>query len=225
MLCSLGLPWTEIAKADAGRSDLALYVGEDGAFMIRAGGLELMNGREHRSEDLLGEMAAHLAPGPSPRVLLGGLGLGHTLAALASALDGRGSITVAEISADVIAWYERYFEPALFAGRPPGSQILNADVAALIRLGQRYDAIVLDVDNGPRAVVTPSNDWLYGAEGLSALRACLSEKGVLLLWSGFEDAGFVARAQSAGFQVEHHSIPLVAGRAELCHFIYRLIGA
>ncbi len=218
----LELPWTKIAKADAGDSDLALYVGEDGAFMIRAGGLELMNGREHRSEDLLGEMAARLAPGPSPRILLGGLGLGHTLAALLHGLNGRGSITVAEISVDVIAWYERYFEPALFAQRPASLRIFRGDVAALIRRSQRYDAIVLDIDNGPCALVAPSNDWLYGAEGLSALRACLSQNGVLLLWSGFEDAGFAVRAREAGFSVDCHSVPLAAGRVELSHFIYRL---
>jgi spermidine synthase len=216
------MPWTEIAKTDAGGYDLALYVGEGGAYMIRAGGLELMNGREHRSEDLLGEIAATLAPGPSPRILLGGLGLGHTLTALAGALKGKGRITVAEISADVIAWYERYFEPALFARRPAGLRILHADVASLLCSGRRYDAIVLDVDNGPQALVAPSNGWLYGEEGLSGLRASLSANGILLLWSGFEDAGFAARATGAGFKVDRQSIPLAAGRAELCHFIYFL---
>ena len=219
------MPWTEIAKADAGGRELALYRGEDGVYMIRAGGLELMNGRQHRSEDLLGEMAARFAPGRSPHILVGGLGLGHTLAALVGALEGRGKVTVAEISADVIDWYERHFEPALLVARPDSLRIRHGDVAALLGSGQRYEAIVLDVDNGPQALVAASNDWLYGAEGLAALRSSLSANGVLLVWSGFEDAGFVVRARDAGFSVDSQSIPLAARRSELCHFIYRLTRA
>jgi len=217
------MPWTELAVSTLNGTDLALYVGDDGAYMIRANGLELMSSRNHGSEDVLGAMAGQLARREGrkaePRILIGGLGLGYTLAAAVKALEGAGRITVAEISADVIAWYERYFEPALFAERPENLRLLPADVATL--LNETYDVIVLDVDNGPRALASPENDRLYGAEGLRALRAALADDGMLLVWSGFEATDFAGRATAAGFGVACEAVA-IPDRPGLCHYIYRL---
>ena len=147
--------WTELASACLNGSELVLYHDDaDGAFMIRVGGLELMNSRWHRSEDELGALVA-TAMGwhPNPRILLGGLGLSYTLAALVRALGGAGSITVAEISADVVAWYERWFEPRLFAGRPENVRLVVADVAALLREKGDYEV----TDAALRMSVSPAS--------------------------------------------------------------------
>jgi spermidine synthase len=215
------MTWTELATADLEGRVLALYRGEDGAYMIRIDGLELMNSRWHRSEDELGALAAALAPGPSPRVLLGGLGLGYTLAALVRGLGGAGRITVAEISAEVIAWYERWLEPALFASRPAGVSLVAADVASLLRSDAAYDVILLDVDNGPEPMSAAGNAFLYAAEGLKALHASLAQGGMLLVWSAFEAPGFAARAKAAGFAVDIRRIAYPE-RRDLAHLIYLL---
>jgi spermidine synthase len=223
------MPWTELAVSTANGADLALYVGEDGAYMIRANGLELMSSRNHGSEDVLGAMAGVLARRDGrenePRILIGGLGLGYTLAAAVKALEGAGRITVAEISADVIDWYERYFEPTLFAERPANMRLVGADVATLLAgTSDRYDVIVLDVDNGPRALASPDNDRLYSAEGLGALRAALADGGMLLVWSGFEAPDFAGRAAAAGFDVACETVA-IPERPGLFHYIYRLAKA
>jgi spermidine synthase len=221
------MSWIEIATETQSGGQLALYRGGDGVFMIRANGLELMNGRCHRSEDALGAMAGQLARRGSlagdARLLIGGLGLGFTVAAALRALDGAGSITVAEISAAVIEWYERYFEPTLLGARPANLGIVQADVAALLREAPpaSYDAIVLDVDNGPEPLAVQANEYLYCAEGLGRLKSALRPGGVLLIWSGFAAPAFCARAEAAGFEVccERISIP---DRPELFHYIYQL---
>jgi spermidine synthase len=219
------MPWTEIEQASLDGRPLTLHRGADGAWMIRVDGLELMNSRQHRSEDQLGAVAGGLAVDAAddgnPRLLIGGLGLGFTLAAATRALGGRGRIDVAEISSDVIAWYERYVEPAIFARRPAGIRLLHCDVAACLGGAVRYDAILLDVDNGPRALATAGNDDLYGAQGLAALERSITERGVALVWSGFEAPEFAARAQDAGFRVACRSVTLPE-RADLHHYIYEL---
>jgi spermidine synthase len=221
------MSWTELATCVFKDGELSLYVAEHGAFMIRANGLELMNSRYHRSEDVLGAMAGALARKGgrprNPRILIGGLGLGYTLAAVVKMLDGTGRITAAEIAADVITWYEHYFEPALFAERPENLRLVQADVAALIReAGEAsYDVIVLDVDNGPLPFAAAGNDYLYSTEGLGALASALAENGVLLVWSGFEAPDFAGRAEQVGFDVACERVP-IPDRPDLFHYIYRL---
>jgi len=215
------MAWTELATARLNSSDLVLYRDDaDSAFMIRVGGLELMNSRWHRSEGELGALVA-TAMGwhPNPHILLGGLGLGYTLAALVRALGGSGRITVAEISADVVAWYERWFEPRLFAERPGNVHVVVADVASLLQGKGEYDVILLDIDNGPRALSVAGNEFIYGSEGLHALERSLANRGVLLLWSSFEAPEFVDRAEAAGLAVRCHLIPF-PGRPALFHYIY-----
>jgi len=220
------MAWTELAAATLPGTDLRLYGAEDGAYMIRANGLELMSSRNHASEDLLGRLAGTLARASGkrdPQLLIGGLGLGYTLAAAAKALDSVGRITVAEISPDVVAWYGRYFEPAICTERPPTPRIVTADVASWLidAAAASYDVIVLDIDNGPRALAAESNDDLYSVEGLAALHAALREGGTVLLWSGFEAPDFAARAERARFAVTCEAVA-IAERPGLSHYIYRL---
>ncbi|HXP77327.1 MAG TPA: hypothetical protein VN823_24540 [Stellaceae bacterium] len=215
------MAWTELASAHQNDSELALYRADDGAYMIRIDGLELMNSRWHRSEDELGALAGALAPRPNPQVLLGGLGLGYTLATLVGTLGGRGRITVAEISTYVIAWYERWFEPALFAERPKNVRLVAADVAVLLQGVSEYDVIILDIDNGPRPLSAASNEFLYSEDGLRALRSSLAEGGMLLVWSGFEAPELVARAEAVGFTVACQPVAL-PNRKDLFHYIYQL---
>jgi spermidine synthase len=212
------MSWTLIDSATEGDAQLELYA-KDAVFMIRANGLELMNGFCHESEDALGRLAAEMAP-PAARILLGGLGLGYTAAALAEALGGRGAITVAEFSGAVIDWFHRHVRASVLPDMPGNLSIVHTDVADLLKGESLHDLIVLDVDNGPEALVTARNGGLYAIEGLRSLHLALSRGGKVLLWSGFESADFAARAERAGFRVRCE--PFRRDRAELSHYIYVL---
>lgn len=213
------MSWTLIDTATEHDSMLEFYR-KDGLFMIRTNGLELMNGFHHGSETVLGQRAAQAAPAHAARVLVGGLGLGYTVAALTEALGPGGAITVAELSGSVIGWFERYVRPTVLPTAHANLTIVHTDVTALLAAGNRYDVAVLDVDNGPEPLVTESNAVLYSPVGLAALHASLAENGVALLWSGFESDAFVARAIAAGFTVTCE--PFRRTRADLSHFIYVL---
>src|SRR5262245_1650416 len=174
------MSWTLIDSATEGDALLELY-GKDAVFMIRANGLELMSGFNHESETALGHMAAAVVPRPNPRILLGGLGLGYTVAALVQALGTMGTITVAELSAAVIDWFHRYVKASVLPDLPGNLIITHVDVASLLTVEDRYDLVALDVDNGPEPLVTPRNGALYSSEGLTALHRSLSEGGIGLL--------------------------------------------
>ncbi len=213
------MPWTLIDSATERDAVLDLY-GKDGRFMIRANGLELMNGFSHESETAIGAFAAGLAPAHGARFLIGGLGLGYTVAALLEALEDRGTVTVAELSSAVIAWFRRYVRASVLPDEPANLTIVNADVAALLAGPGRYDVIILDVDNGPKPLVTKTNAGLYTMDGMRALFGSLSDHGVALLWSGFESADFAARASDVGFAVRCE--PFRRERGDLDHYIYVL---
>jgi spermidine synthase len=178
-----------------------------------------MNGFCHESETALGQLAAELAQS-SPRILLGGLGLGYTAAALARALGPAGTITVAEFSGAVIGWFHHHVRPSVLPDIPGNLAILHTDIADRLAAEDRYDLIVLDIDNGPEPLVTARNGGLYAIEGLRSLRRSLSPDGSVVLWSGFESPDFAKRAEQAGFQVRCK--PFVRTRSELSHYIYIL---
>ncbi len=213
------MTWTLIDSATEHGAVLELY-GKDGQFMIRANGLELMNGFCHESEAALGAFAAEFAPTDGARFLVGGLGLGYTVAALLEALDDGGTVTVAELSSAVINWFHQHAKASVMLGTRGNVTILNADIRDLLRKPDCFDVIILDVDNGPQPIVTAANAGLYSTDGLRALHGCLSDRGVALLWSGFESAEFAARAEGAGFAVTCE--PFRRDRADLDHYIYVL---
>jgi spermidine synthase len=213
------MTWNLIESATERDAVLELY-GKDGKFMIRANGLELMNGFCPESEIAMGTLAAEFAPPKDARVLIGGLGLGYTAAALLEALGDAGMVTVAELSSAVIGWFHRHVKASVLPGVHGNLTILNADIGDLLREPGRHDVIILDVDNGPEPLVTAANVALYSADGLTVLHASLADHGVALLWSGFQSAEFAARAQRAGFTVR--CIPFRRERADLDHYIYML---
>ena len=214
------MPWTLIDTAVEDEATFELYA-KDGVYMIRANGLELMNGFCRDSEIALGTRAAELARGQAPRVLIGGLGLGYTVAALLARLGTRGHVIVAELSRAVIDWFDRYAKAKVLPQHPGNVTIVHADIADLLAPGHCYDAIVLDVDNGPEPLVAGTNGVLYSQEGLRRLRACLSDDGTALLWSGFESDAFVTTATAQGFAVTCEPFERF-GRPDLSHYIYLL---
>ena len=214
------MPWDLVESANHADTHLELYV-KDGIYMIRANGLELMNGFAHDSETAFGQLAADLAPNAAPNILIAGLGLGYTLAAAREALGARGTITVAEFSPAVIDWFERHVRASVLPVMPKNVVIRETDAIAHLKSGARYDLILLDIDNGPEPFTRASNATLYDRAGLDLLRNGLNENGGVLLWSGFQSAAFEATAVAAGFSVTRRVIAN-GPRPDLDHHIYVL---
>jgi len=216
------MAWELVETAHVPDGELTLYRQGD-VFMIRANGYELMNGLGHQSELALGRMAVEVAKTPDPHILIGGLGLGYTLAATTAALGGKGRITVGELSPKVIDWFDRHVAARVLPQRPEGLTIVPGDIGALMRRGDvgPFDVIVLDVDNGPEALVSPANAALYSAEGLRAFASKLTAEGVILLWSAFDAPAFVSLAEEAGFVVSRRTLAAVR-RPDLLHYAYVL---
>lgn len=200
-------PWTllDSTPVPGNGGELCLY--QRGAeFSIKiAGRGELMNSRVHGSEDALAELTcARLENGTDPRLLVGGLGMGFTLAAALRRLGGAAQVVVAELVPGVVAWNRGVL------GEPAGYPLLDArvsvrekDVARILDVEtQGFDAILLDVDNGPEGLTRKENDWLYGEDGLNAACAALRPGGVLAVWSAGPDQAFLQRLRKVGFEVE-----------------------
>ncbi len=187
-----------------GGAELRLFRrGED--FMIVLDRNELMNSRMSGSEEALAAMTcARIARVAAPHILIGGYGMGFTLRAALAALGGGARVTVAELVPEIVAW-ARGPMAALTAGclDDPRVRLVTGDVAALIGAADRtYDAILLDVDNGPDGLTRLANDRLYAAPGLAAAKAALGAGGVLAIWSAAPDGRFARRLAEAGFAVE-----------------------
>ena len=190
-----------------GGVELRLYRrGDD--FMIVLDRNELMNSRMSGSEEALAVMALARVSNAAPRVLIGGYGMGFTLRAALGATGPAARIAVAEIVPAIVAWAKGPMA-ALTAGclDDPRVRVFAGDVADAIREpGAGYDAILLDVDNGPDGLSRVENDWLYAPAGLAAARAALRPGGVLAIWSAGPDAGFVRRLRAARFAVEEVAV-------------------
>ena len=177
----------------------------DGTLSIRAGGIELMSTRQHHSEERLAELACTgLRDRRLAAVLIGGLGLGFTLRETLRHVSADATVVVAELVPEVIAWNR---DPALGLAADviddPRVEIVTGDVAAVLAASRgRFDAIMLDVDNGARGLTAAANDGLYIAAGLGAARAALKSGGRLAVWSAAADQRFAARMEEAGFTVE-----------------------
>lgn len=204
------IPWTLIDTATIPGGAEPLRLKRRGTeFSIMLGANELMNSRLSGSEEALATLAAQKIAGrAAPRVLIGGLGMGFTLRAALSAFGDDARIVVAELVAEVIAW-ARGPMADIFAGSLDDKRVRieAADVGALIgAAGGAYDAILLDVDNGPEGLTRAANDALYGRAGLAAARAALTPGGVLAVWSCAPDARFTQGLRKAGFEVEEASV-------------------
>jgi spermidine synthase len=200
-------PWVllERAQVPGNGGELRLYRRNDEFSIKIAGRGELMNSRVHGSEDALAEYTcAGLAGCPRPRLLIGGLGMGFTLAAALRHLGDQAQVVVAELVPAVVAWNRGALgEPAGHPLRDPRVSVRETDVGRLLVAGERaYDAILLDVDNGPEGLTRKENDWLYGVDGLNAAYAALRPGGVLAVWSAGPAREFAQRLRKVGLEVE-----------------------
>ena len=180
-------------------------VGHGRDFIIMLERNELMSSRMSGSEAALGRMTCErLASPATARILIGGYGMGFTLRAVLAALGADARIVVAELVPAIIAW-ARGPMAALTAGclDDPRVAIRNGDAAAAIDAARGdYDAILLDVDNGPDGLTRDANDGLYSARGLANARSALRPGGTLAIWSAGPDAAFARRLKQAGFAIE-----------------------
>jgi len=200
-------PWSllDSAQVPGNGGELRLYQRGD-EFSIRITGRgELMNSRAHGSEDALAEHAcARLADTNKPRLLIGGLGMGFTLAAALRHISERAEVVVAELVPAVVTWNRGPLgEHAGHPLRDPRVRVHAVDVARVLATGrQDYDAILLDVDNGPEGLTCTGNDWLYGEDGLNAAYTTLRPQGVLAVWSAGPDQAFLQRLRKVGFEAD-----------------------
>ena len=197
--------WECLARSalpDGAQLRLLRHAGE---YAIYVDELELMASRFHGSEDALADHACdRLADCTGPRVLVGGLGMGFTLAAVLRRVGAEAEVVVAELSEAVVRWQEAW------TGGVPGNPLRDprvsvhlGDVVVLLEEGtHRWDAVILDVDNGPRHLSTPTNGWLYTQPGLRALKARLAPDGVLAIWSPAKDPRLTRDLRKTGFVVE-----------------------
>lgn len=200
------IPWVHLDSAKTGDGAQELRLKRRGSeFSIMLGTNELMNSRLSGSEQALAKLSCQRIAGHrQPRILIGGLGMGFTLRAALAELGKDAGIVVAELVPAVVAW-ARGPMADVFGGclDDPRVAIQETDVGQLIRSGPAaWDAILLDVDNGPEGIVHKGNDALYSLAGLGAARAALKPGGVLAVWSQGPDGGFTRRLKQAGFAVE-----------------------
>ncbi len=206
------IPWRELGRAKVGKDPKdELVLSQRGTeFAIRLRGAELMNSRQHSSEEALAKLGcAHLVRMPRPRVLVGGLGMGFTLRAALDVLPADAKVHVVELLPEVVAWNREHL--GALANHPlndPRVTVHVGDVAATIReTREQWQAILLDVDNGPDAFTSPANAGLYGSKGLMAARRALSSGGMLGVWSVENDPKFTDRLTGVGFAVDRQRVP------------------
>ena len=204
------IPRELLATAEVPGGDEPLRLIRRGSeYSIMLGANELMNSRLSGSEEAMSTLAAARIAGVSaPRVLIGGLGMGFTLRTALQAFGARASIEVAELVPEIVDW-ARGPMAHLHAGTldDPRVSIHVGDVGGLIRSSAgRFDAILLDVDNGPDGLSREGNDALYTAQGLQQARAALRPGGVLAVWSSGPDPRFTSRLRKAGFAVEEEIV-------------------
>lgn len=191
-----------------GGAELRLFR-HDCDFMIVLGGNELMSSRMNGSEIALAEQTiARLGSRKKPRLLIGGYGMGFTLRAALAALPAEAEIYLIELVPQIIEW-ARGPMAELAAGclDDPRVELVLGDVADEIRESPgAYDAILLDVDNGPEGLTSEFNNQLYTQRGLRAARAALRPGGILAVWSAFKDPAFTRRLEKAGFAVDEVTV-------------------
>ena len=202
--------WVELgtARVPGGTGELRLRQ-RGTEFAIFAGADELMGTRLSGSEEALATLTAdRLQDRACPTILIGGLGMGFTLRAALARFGPRASVTVAELVPEVVDWARGPL--AAIHGdslSDPRVALHLGDVGELIAgAAARYDAILLDVDNGPAGLMRAANDDLYDARGLSEARAALRPGGILAIWSAAPEPAFARRLGSVGFRVEEHRV-------------------
>lgn len=204
MLCwrDAMIPWTKLGGAALPDGTNMALLRKEEVFSIEVDNLVLMHSRSHHSEEQLAVLGCgHCVGQKNQRILVGGLGMGFTLRAALDTVDGDAEVTVAELVPEVVAWNRGVL--AHLAANPladPRTRVLVGDVAGAIETGvDTYDAILLDVDNGPVGFTADCNNRLYNKAGLARIFRALRHRGVLALWSCGDDGLFTARLRQMGF--------------------------
>jgi spermidine synthase len=218
------IPWSllDMAQVPGGSGELRLMQ-RGTEFSIRLGHNELMNSRRSGSEEALATIACERIKARNrPRILIGGLGMGFTLRAALAALGPEARVVVAELVPAVLAWARgsmvEVFGTSL---TDPRVRICVSDVGRLIRSGRSiFDAILLDVDNGPEGLTRKGNDALYNMEGLRAAGSALSSDGILAVWSSGPDLDFTRRLRKTGFDVDEIKVRANGSRRGARHVVW-----
>lgn len=224
------IPWTQLGLADIPDNGGQLKLTQRGdEFSIHLVGVrgELMNSRVHSSEEALAELACnHLKSVNQARVLVGGLGMGFTLAAALKSVNSSSTVVVAELIPEVENWNRGPLGNC--AGRPlddPRTQVHIGDVAELFSNPKqneqhtKFDSILLDVDNGPEGFTHADNQDLYSINSLKSIYQTLRAKGVLAVWSAWYDPKFTTQLKRAGFKVTNKTVRAHKGKGSR-HTIY-----
>jgi len=199
--------WNLLGEAAIPDSEqnLLLYQGKDDFFIKISGGHELMNSRQHGSEDALGRLPCErLSDAAAATVLIGGLGMGFTLASVLAVVGSKAEVTVAELIPEVVEWNRGPLgQHSDYPLNDPRTRVYSGDVAKLLRQSRGcFDVIALDVDNGPEGLTKSANDWLYTTQGILKTQDALTDEGILAYWSAGPNAGFRERLRQCGFMVD-----------------------
>jgi spermidine synthase len=197
-------PYERLGEARTPNGTVIALYRHDGAYLIRADGVELMSTRRHLSEDKLAELAcARLHDVPRARVLIGGLGLGFTLRAALRLLREDAEVVVAELLAEVIDWNaDPRYDLSAEAMRDPRVRVVHDDVTKVLRANPgAFDAIMLDTDNGPDGMLMSENAPLYSRYGIEATVAALRDGGSIVYWSVGDDRAFAGALRASRLAV------------------------
>jgi spermidine synthase len=199
-------PWEIIDYENVpGEEEVVTLMCRGREYVIHVDGRELMSNKMHGSEDALADFACdRLRSLVDARILVGGLGMGFTLAAALSRVGAQGQVTVAELIPAVVRWNRGILgQVAKHPLKDPRALVYNGDVGDLVeKCEQPWSAILLDVDNGPEALTRPYNGWLYSQQGVRAAYEALIPGGVLGIWSAAADSKLTRRLRKGGFEVE-----------------------
>lgn len=216
-------PRIKIAEARTPDGSEMVLRKHDRDFSIRVDGQELMNSRQHESELELARLGcASLVDQKAPRVLIGGLGLGYTLRQALDLLSPQAHVVVSELLSPVVEWNRKFFgELNAHPLKDKRVELKIGDVVDLIsRSEDRFDAILLDVDNGPSAMTDSANQRLYGRRGIRACRRALRDKGGLAVWSSEASKKFEHLLMDGHFHVRRFRVPAYKGSKSRSHFIW-----
>ena len=203
-------------------SEMVLYQ-HDRDFFIKINGHDLMHSRHHESELELARLGCrHLTGRQAPSILIGGLGLGYTMRQALDILGPDARVVVGELLGAVVDWNREFFGE--LNGHPLEDErvaIETGDIVKLISRSQsRFDAILLDIDNGPDAMTDAGNRRLYGRKGIQACRRALREQGCLAVWSAGPSKKFEQLLMSCGFHVRRFRVPAYKGCKSLSRFVW-----
>lgn len=186
----------------------------DRDFFIKINSHELMNSRQHESEMELARLGcAHLSGHDAPSVLIGGLGMGYTLRQTLDILEPDATITVSELLSAVVEWNRNFL--GQLNDRPledNRTEVIVGDIYPLLSTSKdKFDAILLDIDNGPSAIVDSGNQRLYTPEGIQICRRALRKNGCLAIWSGVPSKAFEKTLMNCGFHVARYKLKAYSG--------------